>query len=245
MLRPASLFAALSLALLSACGSPPEPQTPPEAETPPAEAPKEETPPAEAPKEETPPAEPEATAPAAQESESEVLARDFLKTGGRRIGYSASKKSFAYPVEHRREDGFSLSVAFAGEDGKPKELMQVCQFGECAEKLDELAKEIMPKLASRLEQDGYVSIRSIGWPMGRDELEISTLQLKLKYTKGKLEALREGKPPATLGRIGAAGDTPEILAIFVVPDTKLLAVFAKPGRNPKNVVQELSVVKLP
>ena len=98
-----------------------------------------------------------ADAPAeAPASEAAALARDFLKTGGRRIGYSASKKAFAYPVERRTETGFGLDIQFMGADGQPKDSMRVCQIGECEEHLDELAKELLPKLTSRLEHRNHL-----------------------------------------------------------------------------------------
>lgn len=248
MLRSSSLVVTLALALIPGCGagSTPPPASP---DGPPAEAPepaKEAAPEegaeaAAAPPGEAAPAAPEGGG-AAAPSESESLARDFVKKGGRRIGYSATKKSFAYPFEQRREDGFRLDIYFTDEDGRKRDVMQVCDFAECAERLDELAKEVLPKLASRLEGDGYAAIRGIGWPSGRDELEVGTLGMKLRYANGRLEALREGKPAASLGAVGSR--SPELLAIFVIPDSKRLAVFAKPS-DAKGVVQELHVVKLP
>jgi hypothetical protein len=179
-------------------------------------------------------------------SDAATLARDFLKTGGRRIGYSASKKGFAYPVEQRQEKGFGLDIQFMGEDGKPRDAMRVCQIGECEEHLDEISKELLPKLAKRLEDDGYVAIRGIGWPQGRDELEVSLLGMKLKYTKGKLEALREGKPAARLNVAGGKRlDSPGLLAVFVVPDSKVLAAFGTPADTKGGLVQDFYVFKLP
>jgi hypothetical protein len=185
-------------------------------------------------------------APEGEASEAMTLARDFLKTGGRRVGYSATKKAFAYPVEHRAERGFGLDVQFAGDDGRPRDMMRICQIGECEEHLDEIMKEMLPKLASRLEQDGYVSVRGIGWPQGRDELEVNSLTMKLKYTKGKLESVREGKPAARLTLLGGKRlDAPTLLAIFVIPDTQLLGVFAAPSGDAKGMVQDFYVFKLP
>ena len=40
-------------------------------------------------------------------------------------------------------------------------------------------------------------------------------------------------------------DATALLAVFVVPDRKVLAVFATPGGDAKGVVQELYLVKLP
>jgi hypothetical protein len=233
----------LALTLLVACGSTPPPASP--------EEPLDSAPPAEAPAE--PSAQEEgaaaggsAEAPAAADapssagpaSETEVLARDFLKSGGRRIGYSATKKGFAYPQEQRRPDGFRLDILFTDEDGRKRDVMEVCDFVVCAEGLDEIAKTLVPKLAGKLESDGYVAIRGIGWPSNRDELEVGSLGMKLKLSGGRLEGLREGKPPATLGRVPQ-----ELLAIFVVPDAKRLAIFTKPSSG--GMVQEFHVLKLP
>lgn len=179
-------------------------------------------------------------------SEAAAMARDFLKTGGRRIGWSAQKKMFAYPAEQRSETGFGLDIQFVGEDGKPRDAMRICQIGECEEHLDELSKELLPKLTSRLENDGYVSIRGIGWPQGRDELEVSSLSMKLQYSKGTLSSLREGKPAARLSIQGGkriSADT--LLAVFVIPDTKWLPAFAPPGKDAKGLTQEFFVFKLP
>jgi hypothetical protein len=187
-------------------------------------------------------------APAAQAepSEAEVLARDFLKSGGRRIGYSESKKGFAYPLEQRSETGMGLDVQFAAEDGTPRDRVRVCQIGECEENLNDIVKELMPKLSARLQSEGYTAIRGIGWPQGRDELEVSTLSMKLKYTKGKLEALREGKPAVALKQAGGKRiDATTLLAIFIVPGGKLLGVLAPPGADAKGLVQEFYVFKLP
>jgi hypothetical protein len=242
MLRSTTLAALVTLALLPGCGPPAEPAQAPEPTT-------LSTEPAaggEAPRAAAEPAasKPEGGGEVAP-SESMSLARDFLKSGGRRIGYSASKKMFLYPLETRQKDGFSLDIAALGEDGEPREATRVCQFGECDERLDEISKDLLPKLSSRLETEGYVSLRGIGWPSGRDELDVNTLGIKLRYKKGKLEAEREGKPKAALAPVGRRLDAQELLAVFVVPDSKLLAVLAAPGKDAKGVVQELYLVKLP
>jgi len=247
MLRSGSLVFPLLIAVLSGCGPAPEPVTPPSGGSEPAErATPEPAPaspagdnPAEGPAA-TPAAPDPAPSAAAPQSDADSLARDFLKSGGRRIGYSATKKLFAYPAEQRRADGFRLDIIFAGEDGRQRDVMQVCDFAECAEKLDEIAKEMAPKLSSRLGGDGYVSIRGIGWPSGRDELEVSSLGMKLRLTKGRLEGVREGKPASSIGQIKGG----KLLAIFLVPDSKLLAAFTKPAGTAA-VVQEFQVLKLP
>lgn len=181
-----------------------------------------------------------------KESDAMVLARDFLKSGGRRIGYSATKKMFAFPMEQRSERGFGLDVSFVGEDGAEKSRTRVCQMGECEEHLDEIVKDLLPKLAERLEGEGYVAIRGIGWPQGRDDLEVSTLSMKLKYSKGRFEALREGKPAAAIRQAGGKKlSTDTLFAIFVVPDSKLLGVLAPPSGDARGLVQEFFVFKLP
>jgi hypothetical protein len=70
--------------------------------------------------------------------------------------------------------------------------------------------------------------------------------MKLKYTKGKIEALREGKPAARLTQAGTKRlDAPTLFAVFVVPDAKLLGVFAPPSGDAKGQVQEFYLFKLP
>ena len=128
------------------------------------------------------------------------------------------------------------------EDGNLHDNMRVCQFGECEEHLDEISKDFLPKLSSRLDGDGYVSIRGIGWPDARDELEVNGLSGKLHYSKGKMELERDGKK-AGLAGIGKRIEAKSPLAVFVVPDKKIMAVFAQPGGG--GVVQELYLVKLP
>lgn len=247
--RKRTLAAACALALASACGSKPA-QSPDAVAEPAAEqGPAGDAPSPEAEASGEPAAAPEADAPAAAEggdtlSASESLARDFIKKGGRRIGYSESKKSFAYPYEQRRADGFRIDIIFTDEEGRKKDILQVCDYSECAERLDELAKTLLPKLSARLSGDGYESVRGIGWPSGRDELEVSTLGMKLRYKGGRLEGLREGKPKVLLGRVGQR--SPELLAIFVLPpEAKRLGVFVKPSGDARGVVQEFHVVKLP
>ena len=96
----------------------------------------------------------------------------------------------------------------------------------------------MPKLVGRLDSDGFVAVRAIGWPQGRDELDVSALNMKLKLAGGSLQGVREGKPPARLGAV-----KPKLLAVFVVPDTKLLGVFTSPDGEVWG--QTFSVLRLP
>lgn len=247
MLRPVSLAAPL-LFLLASCGSPP-----------PADAPKTTT---DAPAASADPAAsaeagvdakasdaPAATAPAgaaeAPASEAATLARELAKSGGRRIGYSATKKAFASPVEHRVQNGFSLDIQFTGEDGSPRDALRICQPGECEDKLDEMLKAFLPKLTERLEADGYTTIRALGWPGGSDELEVQSLGAKLHYAKGRLTKVVEGKAAANLTKLGGPRFDAAPEAVFVVPGGKLLAVLAKPSGDAKGLVQELHVFKLP
>jgi hypothetical protein len=240
------MLAALILALCPSCGSPPAPETPPaKAAAPEAEAAPSGAPSAEpaASAEPAPSAAPSAK-PEAAPSESAALARELVKSGGRRIGYSAAKKAFAYPVERRIQNGFSIDIQFLGEDGSPRDTLRVCQPGECEDKLDEMLKDVLPKLGDRLERDGYTAIRAIGWPSGGDELEVSSLSGKLHWGKGRLELLRQGKPAAGLGQLGKRLDgTPE--AVFVVPGGKVLAAFSKPAGDGRGQVQELYLFKMP
>lgn len=246
MLRPLSLAAPLLL-ILASCGSPP----PAEAPTTPPAAPEASADPAAsaapaAAAEPAASAAPAAAAPEAPASEAATLARELAKSGGRRIGYSATKKAFAHPVERRvPSGGFSLDIQFTGEDGSPRDAMRVCQPGECEDRLDEMLKTFLPKLTERLESDGYTAIRAIGWPGGGDELEVQSLSAKLRYQKGKLTKVIEGKPAAPLAKLGGPRFDSAPEAVFVVPGGKLLAVFAKPSGDAKGLVQELHVFKLP
>jgi hypothetical protein len=70
--------------------------------------------------------------------------------------------------------------------------------------------------------------------------------MKLKYTKGKLEGVREGKPAVALKQAGGKRiEATTLLAIFIVPGGKLLGVLAPPGADAKGLVQEFYVFKLP
>jgi hypothetical protein len=175
--------------------------------------------------------------PQGEASASHELARDLIKAGGRFVGWSASKKSFVHPQQRRSGPSTSLDVVFTDEEGRAKDVMRICQIGECEERLTELAKEAMPKLTSRLDGEGFVAVRAIGWPQGRDELDVSALGMKLKLAGGTLQGVREGKPV----RIGAV--KPKLLAVFVVPDAKLLGVVTSPDGEVWQ--QTFSVLKLP
>jgi hypothetical protein len=182
-----------------------------------------------------PPAAESATSPA------ETLARDLIKSGGRRIGWSASKKRFVVPIEMRADGGRGLDVRYYDDDGNQRENQRVCQPGECEERLNEIAKDLIPKLASRFESEGYEAVSSIGWPSGREEIDVSSLELKLRFDKGKLSAVREKKPAAALRVGGGKGPKVPLSAIYPVPAAKLVGAFA-PGEK---VVQDFFVFKLP
>jgi hypothetical protein len=182
--------------------------------------------------------------PAKAESETETLARDIVKSGGRRIGFSASKKMFAVPNEKRTETNFGIDVFFYGDDGASRDPMRVCQPGECEEHMTERLVEVIPKLVQKLDEGGYVNVRGIGWPDNRDELEVSSLGMKLKFKNGRLEGLREGKPPVVFQVAGGRLDISEIKAIYLPADSKLMGLFGKPSRA-TGVVQAFYVLKIP
>jgi hypothetical protein len=232
-----ALAAALALTTF-ACG----PSTPAQAPEAPKEAPSAE-PSASAAASAAPAPEEPKPAPAAESAASpaETLARDLIKSGGRRIGWSASKKRFVVPIEMRADGGRGLDLRFFDDDGNQRENQRVCQPGECEEKLNEIAKDLIPKLVSRFESEGYEAVSSIGWPSGRDEIDVSSLELKLRFDKGKLSAVREKKPPTALRVGGGKGPKAALSAIYPVPAAKLVGAFA-PGDK---VVQDFFVFKLP
>jgi hypothetical protein len=182
--------------------------------------------------------------PAKAESETETLARDIVKGGGRRIGFSATKKMFAVPNEKRTETNFGLDVFFYGEDGANRDPIRVCQMGECEEHLSEKLDEVLPKIVQKLDEGSYVSVRGIGWPDGRDELEVSSLGMKLKFKSGRLEGLREGKPAVQFQVAGGRLDIAEIKAIYIPTDSKMMGLFGKPSRATGSV-QSFYVLKIP
>lgn len=190
----------------------------------------------------TPEAKPKEPAKAA--SETETLARDIVKGGGRRIGFSAAKKMFAVPNEKRTETNFGLDVFFYGDDGANRDPIRVCQLGECEEHMSEKLDEVLPKIVQKLDEGGYVSVRGIGWPDGKDELEVSSLGMKLKFKSGRLEGLKEGKPPVVFQVAGGRLDVSEIKAVYLPTDSKLMGLFGKPSRSTGSV-QSFYVLKIP
>lgn len=182
--------------------------------------------------------------PAKTASETETLARDIVKGGGRRIGFSAAKKMFAVPNEKRTETNFGLDVFFYGEDGANRDPIRVCQPGECEEHMSEKLDEVLPKIIQKLDEGQYVSVRGIGWPEGKDELEVSSLGMKLKFKSGRLEGLREGKPAVAFQVAGGRLDVAEIKAIYLPTDSKIMGLFGKPSRATGSV-QSFYVLKIP
>ncbi len=162
--------------------------------------------------------------PSNEPSAVETLARDLLKAGGRRIGYSATKKGFVFPKDARVGAGRGLDLIYTDEEGHQKDIQRVCQPGECEEKLDEIVKEITPKLVERLTRDGYEAIFAIGWPPG-DEAEIRSIGLKLKYTKGKLEQIKDKKSVAL--KSSKPLKAASIMALYPTSNGKLLGVIAE------------------
>ncbi len=239
-MRPTALFTSLATLLtLAACG----PQTPP-IEPSAALGPASAEPMASA----APSAEPKAAppedkpAPAAEASPAEALARDLLKSGGRRIGWSAGKKRFVVPIEMRAGGGRGLDLRYYDDDGQQREIQRVCQPGECEQNLDELVKELIPKLAARLGSEGYEAVSAVGWPSGREEMDIESINLKLRFERGKLSAVREKKPATPLRSLGGRSPKGDSLsALYPVPAQKLLGAFAQGDK----VAYEFYVFKLP
>lgn len=213
MTRVLALAASVLLASLPACGGSstpaqapePAPESPAASSAAPTDAPA-----ADAPKQ----------APAAEASPAETLARDLVKAGGRRIGYSAAKKRFIVPVDFRNDSGRGLDLRFYDDDGAQREIQRVCQPGECEDRLDEIVKDLLPKLAGRLGAEGYEPIYSVGWPSGRDEIDVSALGGKLRYEQGRLSVVRDKKTSPLHGAKAPRGAT--LSAVYPVPAAKLL-----------------------
>ena len=65
----------------------------------------------------------------------------------------------------------------------------------------------------------------MGWPSGRDEIEVGTLQAKLRQEKGRISLVRE-KKTTQLRALGGHAPKGEITAVYPVPAAKLLGVLA-------------------
>ena len=147
--------------------------------------------------------------------------------GGRRIAWSARKKRFIVPVDVQTESGRGLDLRFYDDEGQQRDILRVCQPGECEERLDDLVKSLAPKLTARLTEEGYEAIYSVGWPSGRDEIDVSAVGGRLRYQGGRLTLARAKKPPVSLRSLGGRSPkTDELAAVYPVPEAKLLAVFA-------------------
>jgi hypothetical protein len=161
--------------------------------------------------------------PEAESTPSQTLARELLKSGGRRIAWSSSKKRFLVPVDARFENGRGLDLRLYDDEGNQRDIQRVCQPGECEEQLDEIVKGMIPKLAARLDGEGFEGVSSIGWPDGRDEIDVGTLGAKLRYERGGISIVRDGK--ATALRSGARLKAAPTV-VYPVPAAKLLGVIA-------------------
>ncbi len=225
----AAALALLALLSIPACGPATPAQTPEATKESPSAEPEASASPA-------PSSTPEASkpAPSPEASPAEGLARDLFKAGGRRIGWSAKKKRFVVPVDFRTDGGRGLDLRFYDDEGAQREILRVCQPGECEERLDELAKELMPKVSSRLDGEGFEGVSSVGWPSGRDEVEVGVLGAKLRQDKGRISIVQEKKTTA-LRPLGGHPAKGEITAVYPVPAAKLMGVLAG----------EFFVVKLP
>jgi hypothetical protein len=211
----------LALASLSACG----PATPAQGPEPAKEGSVEPAASASAAPAETAAPEAAKPPPAAESSPSDSLAHDLVKAGGRRIGWSASKKRFVVPVDLHADGGRGLDLRFYDDEGAQREILRVCQPGECEESLDEKAKELLPKLSARLGGEGYEPVSAVGWPSGRDEIEVGTLQAKLRQEKGRISLVRE-KKATPLRALGGRSPKGEITAVYPIPSAKMLGVLA-------------------
>jgi hypothetical protein len=222
--KPLAGFAFAFAFALVACGSTPPPQTADSSHDaeprPSASAAASATPDA------APDAQPAASGASGPESAQDLLARDLLKSGGRRIAWSATKKRFLLPVDSRSGGGRGLDLVLYDDEGQQRDIKRICQPGECEDRLDEILKEELPKLAARLGSEGYEAVSSIGWPSGRDELDVATLNVKLRNDRGRISLVREGKPPAQLRVLGGKPPKGDPSVLYPVPSAKLMGVLA-------------------
>ena len=132
--------------------------------------------------------------------------------------------------DQRRIDAYEILAEFfirliQEVQRQQREILRVCQPGECEESLDEKAKELLPKLAARLGSEGYEPVSSVGWPEGRDEVEVGALQAKLHQDKGRLSLVRE-KKSTPLRALGGRSPRGEITAVYPVLSAKLIGLLA-------------------
>ncbi len=175
---------------------------------------------------------PEAAAPSSgSTSPAESLAHDLFKTGGRRIGWSAAKKRFIVPVEVRTSTGRSLDLRVNDDEPQQRENQQVCQLGVCEDRLDELAREKLPKLVAFLEQNGLEAVGAIEQTSMRDEIDVGTLGGKLRYEKGRLSLALEKKVAALRPQGGRSPRSATISAVYPVPAAKPRRVCSRATRS--------------
>ena len=148
-----------------------------------------------------------------------------MKAGGRRIAWSASKKRFIVPVDFHTDGGRGLDLRFYDDEGQQRDIQRICQPGECEERLDDLVKDLMPKLAARLSSEGYEGVSSVGWPSGRDEIDVNAVGGKLRYQRGVLSVVR-GSKAVSLHSRGKSPKADGLSAVYPVPSAKLLGVYA-------------------
>lgn len=175
----------------------------------------------------------------------EQLVRDIVKTG-RKIGFSATKRAVFHAVRWDQPgSGFGLRVSFQAEDGKELKSFVVCQPGECEEHLDDKLKTEIPKIAAYADEGGYEGVSGNGWAGGQSELELKSAGLKLSFVKGKLELVLE-KGRKTLGTVPSKkGAELEPEAVYLLRDTKLVAVMFRRGGGTASAPRELMIFKLP
>lgn len=198
---------------------------------------------------ETPLAAPEAPAtPPASPSDTADLAGHLAKGSPQAMGYSPTQKAFVFPVQRLVDqvgrNGFVLDVQFVGEDGKSRYTLHVCSLRDCEEQAFDLGKNVRPKLAARLDKEGYMALEGVAWPSRAEEVTISSLGVKLRYANGSLSVVREGKPAVALTPLGGKrlGVAPH--SVFPVPDSPLLAVIATLG-DEREMYQGLYVFRIP
>ncbi|WP_437817531.1 hypothetical protein [Sorangium sp. So ce1078] len=152
------------------------------------------------------------------------------------VAYSASRRRFAFRhVQDHSQGGYREEILFTDEDGKKRDTMvivdtQWCQtanFDGCDERIYTSRR----RLSTRLQADGYVSLRRCDtWQPYSSEGPVPGLGMGLRYEKDRLLWMREGKPPLQLGYVGRG--VPDVPAgVCLVPEARRIVAVGQRGKE--------------